>query len=305
MDWVSPQYSRSRVDRAGALLASASDSDFVDVDFDEYDDSLTVINNWRSSHSKPLYTFRIGIRRHAERVDDNALVAQRIKRLSSIRLKLMLSPNMKLSQMQDIGGCRAVVETVQKVDELVNNYMVSDIKHKLLNRDDYIREPKASGYRSVHLIYKYFSDKKATHNGLRIELQVRSQLQHAWATAVETVGTFIQQALKSSQGEGEWLRFFALMGTAIANREGCPSVPGTPADPRELKTTLRDYAKRLDVTQRLQAYWAALNTFNEVGVRKDAAYYLLELDPKAMKVNVLGYIQSELEQATRDYLATE
>ena len=196
MDWVSPQYSRSRVDRAGSILAS----DLVDIDFDEYDDALTVINNWRSSHSRPLYTFRIGIRRHAERVDENALVAQRIKRLSSIRLKLLLSRNMKLSQMQDIGGCRAVVETVNRVDELVKHYMESDIKHKLLNKDDYIRQPKSSGYRSIHLIYKYFSDKKATHNGLRIELQVRSQLQHAWATAVETVGTFIQQALKSSQG---------------------------------------------------------------------------------------------------------
>jgi len=301
MDWVSPQYSRSRVDRAGALLAS----DFVDVDFDEYDDALTVINNWRSSHSRPLYTFRIGIRRHAERVDENALVAQRIKRLSSIRLKLTLSPNMKLSQMQDIGGCRAVVESVHKVDQLVKHYMESDIKHKLLNKDDYIRNPKTSGYRSIHLIYKYFSDKKATHNGLRIELQVRSQLQHAWATAVETVGTFIQQALKSSQGEDEWLRFFALMGTAIATREGCPPVPGTPSDAGELRKILREYVLKLDVTQRLQAYGAALNSVNEMDVRKDAAYYLLELDPKAMKINVLGYVQSELTKATRDYLAAE
>jgi hypothetical protein len=68
----------------------------------------------------------------------------------------------------------------------------------------------------------------STYNGLRIEMQLRSRLQHAWATAVETVGTFLRQALKSSQGEGAWLKFFALMGSALARREHTPLVPGTP-----------------------------------------------------------------------------
>src|SRR5580692_2864272 len=95
MDWVSPQYSRKKVDAAGEVFASDN------PDYDALNDALTVINNWRSSHSRPLYTFRLGLRRHAEKVDNNALVAQRIKRLSSIYLKLLLSPNMKLSQMQD------------------------------------------------------------------------------------------------------------------------------------------------------------------------------------------------------------
>ena len=301
MDWVTPQYSRGEVDRAGELL----NMNWEDIEPDDYLHALEVINNWRSSHSRPLYTFRFGVRRHTERVDDNALVAQRIKRLSSIRLKLRLSPNMKLSQMQDIGGCRAVVEDVKKVRKLVERYQTSDIKHKLLGQDDYIKEPKGSGYRSVHLIYKFFSDKKATHNGLRIELQFRSQLQHAWATAVETVGTFTKQALKSSQGEGDWLRFFALMGTALAERENCPPVPGTPSNGSELKSELRDYAQKLDVTSRLQAFGAALQTVEGLEIGKDTDYYLLELDPSAMKINVLGYRRKDLERATKDYLNAE
>jgi hypothetical protein len=302
MDWVSPQYSRTKVDWAGGVLASDGPNleNFLDLE-----DALAIINNWRSSHSRPLYTFRLGIRRHAEKVDESALLAQRIKRLSSIRLKLRLSPNMKLSQMQDIGGCRAVVESVERVDELVKRYKASDIKHKLIAEDDYIRAPKISGYRSFHLIYKYFSDKKATHNGLRIEVQIRSQLQHAWATAVETVGTFVRQALKSSQGEQDWLRFFALMGSALAAREDCPPVPGTPLDQGELKAQLQDYAERLDVAQRLRAYGAALNTVGEMNVSKDDDYYLLELDPTAMRMNIIGYRQNELARATKDYLDVE
>lgn len=297
MEWISPQYSRSRVDAAGDILISAN------VDAPKLEEALTVINNWRSSHSRPLYTFRIGLRRHAEKVDDNALVAQRIKRLSSIKLKLRLIDGMKLSRMHDVGGCRAVVSSAKLVTQLVRHYMSSDIKHKLLREDDYITKPKSSGYRSHHLIYGYYSDKKATHNGLRIEMQFRSQLQHAWATAVETVGTFIRQALKSSVGESEWLRFFALMGTAMAIRENTPPVPNTPTDEDELKGEIRDYAKRLDVASRLQTYGAALQTVEEPVA--DAEYYLLELDTSAMRVNVLGYTKRELTKAQIDYLSAE
>jgi (p)ppGpp synthase/HD superfamily hydrolase len=210
MDWVSPAYSRKRVDAAGVVLSSPSTPGRFD--YDEWETALSVINNWRSSHSRPLYTLRFCLRRNAEKIDKNVLVAQRIKRLSSIRLKLSLSPRMKLSQMQDIGGCRAVAESVGAVKKISERIKNSDIKHKLICEDDYIKSPKQSGYRSSHLIYKFFSDKKETHNGLRIEIQIRSQLQHAWATAVEIAGTFIHQALKSSQGESDWLRFFALMG---------------------------------------------------------------------------------------------
>jgi ppGpp synthetase/RelA/SpoT-type nucleotidyltranferase len=152
-------------------------------------------------------------------VASNYLVAQRVKRLSSIVAKMRRFQGLRLSQMQDIGGCRAVLSSVAEVRNAVKSFKTSSIRHELAREDDYIANPKDSGYRGVHLIYKYVSDRSETYNGLKIEVQIRSQLQHAWATAVETVGTFIQQALKSSQGEDEWLRFFCLMGSAIALRE--------------------------------------------------------------------------------------
>lgn len=134
-------------------------------------------------------------------MDANCLIAQRIKRLSSIAHKLVRYPTMTLSQMQDIGGCRAILGSVESVENVVNLYKNSDLKHQRVQIDDYIESPKKSGYRGVHLIYRYFSDRKGTYNTLKIEIQVRSQFQHAWAAAVETVGTFVQQALKSSMGE--------------------------------------------------------------------------------------------------------
>jgi hypothetical protein len=300
LDWVTPQFSRARVDLAGQQLLRALR---LQEDAESYDEAFTVIGNWRSAHSRPLYTFRYGLRRYAEAIDPNVLVAQRIKRLSSITLKLQLRPNMRLSQMQDIGGCRAVVSSVQAVRLLHERYKRSEIKHKLLSTDDYIAAPKTSGYRSLHLVYSYFSDRKKTHNGLRIEVQIRSSLQHAWATAVETVGTFIRQALKSSLGEEDWLRFFALMGTALAEREGSAPVPDTPTDLRELKQELRNYVKRLDVAARLQAYGEALHNIETLPTNSD--YYLLELDPSLMQVKVTGYKQRDLALATSHYLDVE
>ena len=139
MDWVSPQHSRAEVDRAGAVLIMDRPDPF------KLDRAYSIINNWRSSHSRPLYTFRYGLRLRAERVDASALVAQRIKRLSSIRLKLTLLPQMKLSQMQDIGGCRAVVSSVSDVYKIIKSYKTSYIKHKLLSEDDYINSRKLPG----------------------------------------------------------------------------------------------------------------------------------------------------------------
>ena len=156
MDWVTPQYSRSKIDAAGKELLKPP----FFGESEEYDEALSIISNWRSAHSRPLYTFRFGLRRYAQEIDPNVVVAQRIKRLSSISLKLSLRNNMRLSQMQDIGGCRAVLNSLQAVQALHNRYKSSDIKHKLISVDDYIENPKSPGYRSLHLVYSYYSDRK-------------------------------------------------------------------------------------------------------------------------------------------------
>ena len=135
-------------------------------------------------------------------------------------------------------------------------------------------------------------------------MQLRSPPQHAWATAVETVGTFVQQALKSSIGDQEWLRFFQLMGTAVAFREGTASVPGTYEAPEELVPELAEYSRRLDVERRLPAFGEALQVLDHPSVQ-DADYYLLKIDPAAQQVTVTGYKRPQLERAEREYLNVE
>lgn len=304
MAWATPNYPKKRVTNAGKILAAGTEKIDNLPAWQEYLDALDIVNNWRAAHAFPLNTIQIGLRRIAKSVESSAIVAQRIKRLSSITSKLYRFPTMSLSQMQDLGGCRAIVGDVKSVDGILYLYKKSNMKHHLHTLDNYIDKPKTSGYRGVHMIYTYNSDKNETYNGLKIEIQVRTQLQHAWATAVETVGTFVRQALKSSQGEKEWLRFFSLMGTALAIRENTPTIPGTPQDEASLIAELNSLAESLDVANKLRAYGAALKTLEDASV-KSAHYFLMTLEPEAETVSVKGFKGNELQKATDMYLEVE
>jgi hypothetical protein len=296
-----PEYSKHAVNRAGETLVSTTATQ------DEIDAALLIINNWRASHNSPLNTFQKRLRNVAKRINPECLIAQRIKRLASIKLKLERFPSLKMAQIQDIGGCRAIMKDIYEVDHLVNVYKHESrgMKHKLHVEDDYIQNPQSSGYRGIHLIYKYRSDKNTHYDNLRIEIQVRTLLQHAWATAVETVGIFIRQSLKSSQGELKWLRFFALMSSAMAITEGKPSVPNTPEDINTLREEISQLANLLDVEGHLTAFRTSLTVIG--GDRKvfNAHYYLLELDASARNINIKAYTQNQLAQASADYLTLE
>ena len=138
-------------------------------------------------------------------------MAGRIKRLPSIISKLQRLSRIRLSEMQDIAGCRAVLPNVEDAFRAANSLMGSRVKHRLVRTHNYLAKPRRSGYRSLHLVYSYRGAREHTLDELNVEIQIRTRRQHLWATAVETVGTFTREALKSGAGEEDWLRFFALM----------------------------------------------------------------------------------------------
>ncbi len=286
-------------------MASSNYQKWNQGQWDEYSQAIDVINNWRASHAYPLNTFQINLRNASRKAESEPLVAQRIKRLISIAAKLDRFPTMKLSQMQDLGGCRAILRNVKNVRLVMRYYMNrSRAKHQLASVDDYIREPKESGYRGVHLVYRYHSDStKRAYNGLKIEMQLRSRYQHAWATAVETVGMFSGQALKSSLGSHDWQRFFVLMSSAIANRELTTPVPGAPTRKRDLIRELREYASRLQVENRLQEYGRAVDAIatNQLG----AHFYLLQLNPSKRNLAITGFSAHQIEEANNRYSEAE
>lgn len=297
MAWVEPAYSRTAVRKAGAAYIAEGSSP------EERAEALAAINNWRSAHAFPLNSVQMVLRRRGRLVDPDVMVAQRLKRLPSIQQKLVYLPSMKLDRMQDIAGCRAVVADIPPLQRLVESYDKGRSAHVLVRRDDYPWEkPKSSGYRGVHMVYAYRGDKKQ-YEDLKVEIQMRTRLQHAWATALETVDTFTRQALKSSRGEDQWLRFFALMSSEIAHREGTPIIPDTPEDRQELVRELKALAERLRVAERLRAYQATLQFTQEHAGRTRDRYFVLLLTPATAEL--LVYPSPDITDATNFYNARE
>ena len=301
MAFTEPQYENPIVDLAGDALLGYDDAE-VKLTVDGLE-TLGIINNWRSAHAYPLNTMKMALLMRSRRIDQQGIIAQRVKRLSSIRDKLDRYGALKLSEMQDIAGCRAIVSSVGHVFELVKRYERKYSTHVLDDYSDYIGKPKSDGYRSYHLIYRYSDDRHPEYEGLKVEMQFRSVLQHAWATAVETADIFYSQGLKSHRGLPEWRRFFALMGSVIALRERCRRIPRTPKIESELINELRYYANQLDVVTRLRAFGQTLNVIGTGNIqRRGIKYVLLALSPGEEKELALyGYRATDIERAAQAY----
>ncbi len=294
MPWVKRTTSLSKIDAAGKGLISKQSSP-ADIEA-----AIEVINEWRAAHAFPLNTMQMRLRNKTSEIDRRRpFVSQRIKRLPAINWKLRRFKNIRLSRMQDIGGCRAVVASNGQVARLADGYMHGRIRHKLERVNDYILEPKGDGYRSLHLIYRYYSDRNPQFDGQRIEIQLRSRLQHAWATAVETVDSFTFQGLKVNQGRKDFARFFSLMGTWIALREETPLVPDTPNNTTELLLELKDLAVELHIARRLRAFRTSVRYLEKA--RQN--YHIIELDQEKRRVRATSY--ERFETASSKYAELE
>ena len=141
--------------------------------------------------------------------------AQRFKRMDRILSKLLRHPTTRLSQIEDIGGCRAVFEML---DDLyaVSNRIVHQWPHARVT--DHIAEPKPDEYRSLHIIEK--------RDGRLIEVQLRTARQHRSAETVEVWGARTGFALKDDQGPPDLLEYFAVASARLALEDR-----GEPADP--------------------------------------------------------------------------
>ena len=228
---------------------------------------------------------------------------RRLKRLFSVEAKLRRIPKMQISRMQDIGGCRAVVPSVDSVVALQRLCRSGRQAHELARENDYLAEPKPDGYRSVHLVYRYRSGSSANSalNGLRIEIQIRSLPQHAWATAVETVDVLRETRLKiGGAGNGDWKRFFALMGSVNAIDEGCPTVRDTPGTLAEIRSEVRELANQLHAGNVLVGMALSIEQ-----VAKGTGWVLMTLDAAARRIDTRRYPPRRLEEAQAEYLRLE
>ncbi len=167
---------------------------------------------------------------------------------------------------------------------------------------DYINAPKTTGYRSVHLFHKCDSPNYG-YTSLRVEVQVRTQCQHAWATAVETYDTLSGTGLKFGSGDEDPAK--ALLSNMIAIHEGCHGVPNTPASLAETKAEFLKLEKKLRIVPTLRGFCKCVDAVEDKALTYNAGYYLLEFDYVEQFVHVTLYPVGNGEIAQEEYSRKE
>lgn len=192
--------SRSAVNRAGEKLALAS-ADDADLPIE----ACEVAATWRELHAEPLVWLTMSIRGRVE-----TPVSYRLKRLPQIATKLARSGNMALARMQDIGGCRLVVDSQSDVDSALAAVERRAAPHyEVVRVTDYRRDGRQrTGYRAIHVMLR--------RDGFVIELQIRTRRQHAWAEAVERAANRTGYKLKDGEGPDDLVDYFRVASDCLA-----------------------------------------------------------------------------------------
>lgn len=289
--WEVPEYTKNQINKAGQIITSNSSSP------EELAYALNILNNWRSSHAYPLKVVTDNLRHN----NKNAIVVQRLKRLDSILNKLKRFPKMSLYRMQDLGGCRIIVNSIEEVYRALNKYKNSHIRHILKREYDYIQTPKTSGYRSYHTVYQFYSDKNDTYNkNILIEIQFRTKLQHIWATALEIMGIYTRTSLKASIGNKDILRFFTLVSSLFAKMENTQVCPETSDNQDILISEIKNIDNKLNIISRLTAISVAIKHSNKE-YNKKKGYYLLQLNFNEKTLKVITFSINQIDLATKIY----
>ena len=171
---------------------------------------------------------------------------------------------------------------------------------------DYIKEPKKSGYRSLHVVYEYHSDKKEDYNNnMLIEIQYRTHLQHLWATAVETWGLFNNEALKAGKAPENTKRFFALASSLFAIREDMPIVPDTPDNVNEIVNEIELLNAKGNYLDFLTSIRVMTKLEEENERKGNNEYCVLSLNYQTHHLSIKRFKSSEIEQANNYYINLE
>ncbi len=261
-------------------------------------ESSTVLKDFRFIHQHPMALFRHIIDRRLKKHNINALVSQRLKRIPSIIKKLKIHKNMGLSRMQDIGGLRIVVDDIKNAylirDELANVENHGNFTFTFANEKDYIKNPPNSGYRSIHRVYKYHKN-VPLEKQCRVEIQIRTKIQHSWATAVEVTGTYLNQPLKQSFGDEKYLDIFKKISKLFIGLE---------------KKDI-DYVLAKEVKQDIEniELIKKLESFNiitgHIVSNNQGNFLLLKMDFKNEIIEMNQYSQKKFAEANEDYLKME
>lgn len=206
-----PPLTNNQVHKAGRTLRKWMCG--KDIDHLQVDGAVNTLLRFRAAHQYPLGKATMGLRsvvrtEQCQRVE----VSQRLKRAPTIVDKLEREATLSLPTMQDIGGCRAVLSSISELRRVEARLKKN---RPPVGYSDYIKHPRDSGYRGVHVVVQYDDD---TGVPRRIEVQLRTLVMHEWAITVERLSGRIGQNLKGD-GRHAVQQLLAAISQAMALEE--------------------------------------------------------------------------------------
>jgi len=225
--------SKGHINRCGEYLADGHRREYpVDwYDDERFAEAYAVISAFRAAHQRPLGSVTVGLRQIVSSETSGApLVSQRLKRVPRIIRKLARMEKTNLARLEDIGGCRAVLDDAQALGR-VRSHVEKTWGNNIVRRRDYVTDPNGMGYRAFHL---------TVERGVRrIEVQLRTQGQQSWANAIESADSAHNLTLKDGIGPESMLEYFNAAGDVIYHQEYGLALPDT------LRSRLNDATDRV------------------------------------------------------------
>jgi GTP pyrophosphokinase len=191
--------SKTQIDRLGDRLKKGKVEE----------DDLRLLDTYRRSFAE-AYEEVVGAIRETTKLEPTGRPA---KSTTSIVEKLRRE-TIRLSQVQDIAGCRLVVQDVRAQDRVVEQLKEALPKAVVVDR----RKQPSHGYRAVHII--------ATARNEPIEVQVRTELQHLWAQVSEKASDAFDPAIKYGGGKPKTREWLSLISALIDQLESQELEPG-------------------------------------------------------------------------------
>ena len=135
-----------------------------------------------------------------------------------------------------------------------------------------------------------------------VELQVRTRLEHMWATAVEIMGVLQNESLKSDEGNESILDFFRIASALFGEKEGS-SLARVGKD----RDSLLKEARRLDFEKDILARMNAMRQMIKIAETDVKAYdyCVLILDKAQYTLKMIPFKVSDITTAIRLYESME
>lgn len=149
---------------------------------------------------------------------------------------------MRLTQVQDIAGCRVIVSDILEQDRVVGSLLFGAFNDaRIVDR----REEPSYGYRAVHIVVEMF--------GKVVEIQVRTTFQHMWAEISEKYADLYGSDVKYGGGTEDIRRVLETLSKYVATYENLEDTLGRLEESDEviemlekMRTLRDDLAKELD-----------------------------------------------------------